>query len=928
MPDSIPTPTSCTSSFISPNDPLLELVTKHLLRLGDSLKDCMVIVPTAHSGRQLRQALPRSAGRAILAPSVVTPDILFRPQSDSKAATKIEWWHAWSEVLRLSKAEQVDALFPQLDGIDRDFNWGIKAATRFTKLKEEITSVYQSFSDVAELSDEPDRWSQLAELDLEVISLLQQRNLLCPAEAKRFAAENWQVAPGVEKIIIAAVPDLPMLTQLSLSRCSVPVEILIQADEELSESFDSWGIPLSSHWVHSHIEIPEPAAKTILIKANGHDAIHSLIEDSASHASDEIALAVTDSAFGSLTSDQFEKAGWPVFNPEGKPISKTGLWAFLKQLRLALSNPQNFLPIPSLLKSPEARTLLSTLKSPASAAKEIDGLTQRHLPQNLGHAIRCSSEYLKEPLTELQALLEDAKSSKASRALEQIFDRIERSTDFPSELIDPFLEAIQSIKHIEHQRQNLSTHHALDLVMQACESLKIQAERSGTVIDQLGWLELPYSSEPHLKLLGLHETCVPERPHDDGFLPESLRQKIRLYSREQLEARDAYLLHNMLASRQTSGSVKIYLCQTTPSGEERQASRLLMRCPNDELPARVQHCFDEEISNSENLPAYSSGNWKLEIDKPIAWPEDKLLTVSPSRLRNFLHCPFRFYLQLIEGFDRKSFDSHELDPAQFGNVVHDVLEQYGLEPSLKDLSDSSDIQLAFITLLDELFDKKYGEQTTLPLSIQKESALQRLISFADQQAELRKEGWRILHVELAIGTAEDEIKWDIFDTPVRMRIDRIDVHEDTGRLRVIDYKTSKKVKTPVEEHFENIRQSDAEHHLYGTPLEPASSRSRSQRRWKNLQLPLYAEFVKDHFKLTELPEIGYVAFPAAAASTGLQLWSDYDDSLHQSALEWTENCLTAIRTGDFPIRQLPSQDQSWDSFAALTPDGLDQAFSL
>ena len=928
MPDSIPTPSRCTRTFLSPNNPLLDLVAQHLLAVGEELKECMVIVPTAHSGRQLRQALPNKAGRAILAPSVLTPDVLLRPQTDSQAATKIEWWSAWSEILRKSKVEKIDALFPRLDEIDRDFNWGLKAATRFTKLKEEITSVYQSFHMVAHHSDEPDRWNQLTEIDLEVKTLLQRRKLRCPAETTRYAAENWQAPKAVKKIIIAAVPNLPLLAQLSLSHTHIPVEILIQADEELAESFDAWGTPQSSHWVHCPIHLPEPAKQTIQINATGHDAIHSLIADSATHSSDEIALAVTDSAFAPLTSDQFETAGWPVFNPEGKSISKTGLWAFLKQLRSALKNPQNFLPIPSLLKAPEAQTLLWTLKFPASAAKEIDELTQQHLPQNLGHAIRCASESLKEPLNELHALLKNAQSSKASRALEQIFDRIERSTDFPNELIDPFIEAIKSIKQLEYQRQNLSTHHALDLVMQACESVKIQSERAGTVIDQLGWLELPYSAEPHLKLLGLHETCVPERPHDDGFLPESLRQQIQLYSRLQLEARDAYLLHNMIASRQTLGSVKIFLCQTTPSGEERQASRLLMRCSEDNLPERVQHCFNEKLSVKKSLPAYSSGNWKLDIDTPIAWPNDKLLTISPSRLRNFLHCPFRFYLQLIESFDRKSFDSQELDPAQFGNIVHDVLEQYGLDATLKDLSDTSEIQQAFISLLDDIFIKKYGKHTTLPLSIQKESALQRLVSFAQQQAELRKEGWKILHVELAIGTHDSEIKWSIFDTPVRMRIDRIDVHEETGRWRVIDYKTSKKVKTPVEEHFENIRQSDEEHHLYGEPLPPASSKSRSQRRWKNLQLPLYAEFVRQHFKLTDLPELGYVAFPAATASTGLQLWNDYDDSLHQSSLEWTQNCLTAIRSGNFPIRQLPNKDQSWDSFSALTPEGLDYAFNL
>ncbi len=922
-------PSPITRHFLPTKQPLLVPLAQYLLALGGQLKDCMVVVPTTHSGRQLRQTLPTLAGHAVLAPSVVTPEVLFSPQDTTKAASKIEWWSAWSETLRTLSEEELSAIFPKLNEIERDFTWGLKAAMRFCKLKEEVGSVDYSFSEVAEHSEEASRWLQLAAIDSLVNDLLSQRNLCCPVETKRKASNHWKAPKGVKRIILACVPNLPQLARQSLNQSMLPIDLLIHADETLSKHFDQWGIPVADYWTSCHLPLPsESTEDTIQIFNSGHAASEALISDCADIPSDHIALSVTDPSFTTLVSDNFTQAGWKPFLPEGRGVAKSGLWAFLRQLRFALVNPHNFHAIPSILKSPEVRTLLPSLQLPTQAAKEIDELTKNHLPQSLNHAIGCASETIKEPLEQLQSFLLSARSMKASAFIEKLFDHLERSTDFPSELIDPFLGAIESLQQLELQQQEIDAHHALDLVMAACEGVRVQSDHSGTALDQLGWFELAYANEPHLRILGFHENFVPERPHDDGFLPESLRDKIGLYSRSQLEARDSFLFHSLVSARKDTGSVRFFLCQSTPSGEERQASRLLMRCPDDQLPARVQHCFDEKIENKEILPAYDSGDWQLKLDSPPAWPIDKELIVSPSKLRSFLHCPFRFYLSKVEGFNRESIDGQELDAAQFGNLVHDTLEAYGRDPDARDLTDPKLIAQHFETLLNSIFVQKYGEATNLPLSIQHESALRRLKEFADEQAQLRQDGWQIKYVELAIGQADNEISWSIFDTPVSMRIDRIDVHETTRQWRVIDYKTSKKVKLPADEHLKNLRTIDEKEHCYGEPVRPAGERKKSPRRWENLQLPLYAAFAKEHFGLTELPEVGYVSFPAAAIATGLQLWDDYDEELHESALEWTQNAIAAIRTGSFPIRELPANAKSWDDFAALHPVNLEQAFSF
>jgi ATP-dependent helicase/nuclease subunit B len=912
--------------FLTSKELLLPSVTEFLLDLGTELKDTLVIVPTAQSGRQLRQQLPTQAKRAILAPAVTTAEVLFAPNKEARVADKIQWWTAWSETLRSYTDEELEDLFPVLDGVTRDFNWGLNAAQRFCKLKEEITSVDHSFASVAHHSEEAKRWELLANIDRDVKILLSDRKLRCPCEAKRYAAEHWKVPDGVKRIVIACVPDLPALAHKALNQCDLALDILIHADESLSEHFTEWGLPEESYWKQCELPLYGPQEAVIHMSATGHDAARELLRDLSQHHSDQITLAVTDQTYAPLVSDSLDTAGWPIFDPDGRLISKLGLWSFLKRFKQCLGHKPNFQHIQSLLKAPEARYLLKSIESPAIVAVKVDQLSKRYLPQNLGNAIYRADDILKPVLEELSDWL-NTKSDSASRFIEKLFDRIERSPDFPTELIEPFIDVIDSVKALEKSNIRLTYAEALELVMASCEGVKIKNDRSGTVIDQLGWLETPYSIEPHLRIVGFHEGAVPERAHADGFLPESLRSNIQLYSRDQLNARDSYLLHSITASRSQNGSSKFYLSLSAPNGEERQASRLLMRCPAGELPARVQHCFQEELDDKNKLPAYSEGNWKLQLNHELQWPADRKLSISPSKLAAYLRCPFRFYLQQVEGFDRRDFDSQEMDAMQFGTLIHDVLELYGLHPEYKELSDDKEVEAAFTSLLYELFEKRYGFDTNLPLMIQRDSALNRLIAFAPKQAQMRRDGWQIKHVEYPIGHKEGETPWSFAETPVSMRIDRIDIHEGTGAIRLIDYKTSTKVKKPDEEHLENLRSSDAPHHVYGELLPPAPRR-RAQRRWKNLQLPLYAEFVRQHFQTEALPEVAYIAFPAAASSTGLQAWANYDEVLHSSAMEWAQNCVQSIKENHFPIRELPSAMLAWDDFAALNPQGVESAFQL
>ncbi|HYP17677.1 MAG TPA: PD-(D/E)XK nuclease family protein, partial [Opitutus sp.] len=199
--------------------------------------------------------------------------------------------------------------------------------------------------------------------------------------------------------------------------------------------------------------------------------------------------------------------------------------------------------------------------------------------------------------------------------------------------------------------------------------------------------------------------------------------------------------------------------------------------------------------------------------------------IAVTALRAWLECPFRFYLSRVLRMEAVEPAKSELDAFDFGTLCHSALEAMGLERGLRDCTDSATLRDFLLTTLDGEVARRFGAQLTLPLVVQVESARQRLSRVADVQAQTRAEGWVIVHVERPF-----EI--DVGGLVVSGKIDRIDRHEGTGTIRVLDYKTSDRPVTPFEAHVRGARREETA---------PGFARVRFNARdgvWSDLQLPL------------------------------------------------------------------------------------------
>ena len=259
----------------------------------------------------------------------------------------------------------------------------------------------------------------------------------------------------------------------------------------------------------------------------------------------------------------------------------------------------------------------------------------------------------------------------------------------------------------------------------------------------------------------------------------------------------------------------------------------------------------------------------------------------------------------------------EMDELDFGNLCHDALERMGKVPAMVETLDVKMLRDFLWAAMDERM-ARYGAKLSLPLMVQREAARTRMERFAELEIEQRHEGWRTKHVEWNVGK---DIEWDIDGQLISMQVDRIDFHPEMG-WRVLDYKTSAKADVPRSAH---LRRSSEKRREFGPGL-PASRGA--PEVWKNVQVPLYAAFVQKWKDLDQVPQIGYVNLPSTLNDVGFEMWEDFDAFKLSNAMQWSIEIIRAMRAGlHWPPVVLTGAEASYDDFALLAPDGLEQAVS-
>lgn len=868
-------------------DKLLPAQGKGPLDLGDRL----LLAPTQQAGRRLREYLATEwrlrGGTALLSMEVHPPSFLLQPESDTKLAHAFDWMPVWQDTLTGIDPESLPALLPQQK---EPFSpqVALEFGQRLQRLREELLDAGLDLKQVADsplLLSEQERWKDLAQLEEQYRDGLRNVDLHDPVDAKREALSSYNPPERIQKIILAAVPDpspviLQRLQELD-SQSDLKIEIWIHAPESEAEQFDAWGMPRPS-WQTRHLGyekepegwiecLAEPSALTQRIKM--------LMQELPDHP--DLALGLLEDELVLPIQHAIEATGHKLYHPKPVKLAESPDLYLLQALQ-----EQREQQDPVSLRALWRQTrILSALRPehPMSLLKEWEAYAEKAFPENAQNVSETLPDgSLKQAWEKLGSWIEVDTAKGILELLEEIYAEQTLNPQNPAHRYQlrqkhQLAEILQEAARRESEGRGPSA----SVRLQVLQNENIDPPRVEGTLTAEGWLELAYHPAPHLLLIGFQEGIVPSVNHPDPFLPNQLREELGLRSDRDWLARDAYLFHSMIMSRKP-GDVRVLVLKRDREGGPLLPSRLLLACSDELMLARAELLFRDPPP-----PALQPPPAPGLLFHPEFFPEKKCERLSVSAIKDYLHCPTRFYLKHILGLRFKGDNEIEPNAMSFGKVLHSVLQSVMRQGpcGISQWGERCEHEL------DHQLRTQFGSGGRMSLQVFRHAALSRLRAAGPIQIGLWEEGWQTLLTEQK---RDRECK----GVMICGVIDRIDVHPEKG-YRIIDYKTHDQPEPPAKTHF-------------GTPREGREliqlQVGKKTKQWKDLQLPLYRWLSAEapEVDTTRPLEVSYFNLPKATKDTKIESWNE-----EAELAEEAEKCLTTV------VQLI--QDQVWTPTSKTTP---------
>ena len=919
------------TTYLPWDKPLLTSASEWLLA-GESgatadLSATLLLLPTRQAGRRLREALATEMakrGGGLFPPHTATPALMLTGDEvdDTVADTVACHWH-WVNVLQGGALGRYSTLFPRLPSMV-DFNWCRLMARSLHELRSTLVDAGCDCTAVAEsehVDAEQFRWRDLAKLESTYRASLAKAGMRDPHDAKRAAAAEPMLPKGIRRVVLMGVTDLSPLVQSALGQAAgqgVAVESVVFGPAGGESLFDDWGRPVPERWVKRELPLANGQLHPSLDERTQARDVANWLTRYKKNVYETVGVGTADPKVIPHLERELGEAGIRHFDPAGQPVRCTSLHSFLQALLAVLQNP-TFGNADALLRLPDAWGWLVQQDEsiqPTALLHGLDELRLKHLPADLAAAVEL--EFVKQREEEkigfrimarsalrlLQRALGELAGEPLSVGLagflktayaDREFDSTKPKGESSIEAVAKLNERLTGLDAAVPSGAKRNAAAELALVLDDLGRESLFPERPADTIDLHGWLELAWEDAPHLLVTGANEGLLPESIHGDRFLPERIRAPLGLRTNGDRLARDAWLVELLVNSRGEGGRMDFYVGRQSCNGDPLKPSRLLFRCPDEQLPDRVVHLF-AKLPVDVQPPSWSSP-WKLTTGevKPVE-------TLGVTSIATYLGCPYRFYLRHVLGMEALDLEQRELDARGFGSLVHHVLDAYGMDVEARQTGDAELIQKYFVAELGRQVEQQFGKRLSLPLTVQCEIARKRLMLVAIEQAKARQEGWEIIGTERAFGETLDGML-------ISGRIDRIEKNANTGDLRVLDYKTSNKAKPPADAHWGRFNEErDGE-------VVPEYARfllKDKPHRWKNLQLPLYAWALEQEFGAAI--SLGYFNIPEVGVDVGISLLEPCDRELSHSAMACAKGVVADVKAGRF---WPPSPKPDYDDFKGI-----------
>ncbi len=840
-----------------------------------------VVISGGRAGRMLTALLVDRAeamGRALSPPNLITPSevgplLLGLHQTPAGPLARRL---AWIEALKSIKADALSPLVPHRAADDDLRAWGELAAL-LDRCHVELAGELVLFEDVPRLaaevgrSTEDQRWLAAARAQTAYEAKLRQWGL-SDADLDRLHAvrENRPVRDG--DVMLLGVPDLGKATRAVLTRAGDRVTVLICAPHECADRFDELGCVLPDRWEGATIPIHDDQIHFAQTPADQADRAFAFI---ATHGADrsvhEIVIGAPDEEVVPHLARTAERTGrLKVHYAARMTVAQTPPYRLLAAVG-AYARERSFAAMAALVRHPDVERYiareLSTRDGGAACESWLDVLDayqMEHLHGEVdgrwfgaeGPATRTLTRVYDAIETMLGSLAPARSISQCAAAVLAILRRVYGDSvmnrDDPAQrrvvesclAIRAALDELASINARDGAEQpSASVIDVLELALAEAGPRPIPDEPDEEAIDVVGWLELPMDPAPVVVITGMNEGRVPAASGRDPFLPDSLRTALGIADHRRRLARDAYLLSMVVSARK---DIALIVGRQSGRGDPLSSSRLLFSCDEQTLVTRVRRFTDPSLDTTPRVSVISRltpGDDNRFLPVPII-DTDPVTSMTVTSFRTYLKSPYEFYLEHVLRLAKRDDSGVEMDAMTYGSVLHEALECFAAGEA-RDSDDPERIEACLCADLEAIALRRFGMDPPVAVWVQLQLARQRLRSFAMWQAGWVRSGWRIA-VKPEWKPAKERAVLVVDDEPMQLRgkIDRIDRHDKTGQLAILDYKTGDTVKKP-----------DAAH------------RNRD-REWRDLQLPLYRHLAAELGPPDDVL-LGYIAIPKDPKSVGL-----------------------------------------------------------
>ncbi|HET6884365.1 MAG TPA: PD-(D/E)XK nuclease family protein [Pirellulales bacterium] len=910
----------------------------------------IVALPGARAGRRLLEILVEQAEERRLAltpPQITTggqlPEKLYEPEGH--LADELTCRLAWLRALEETDAELLRRIVPELPDRKDPSRW-LGLAELVHRLHDELAGHGLTFAEVAERgfgqagdpgsssahAVERGRWQTLAAVQNAYVNRLSVLGLL-DTQWARLCAVQAGACRSERDIVLVGVADLPVVIEQMLELLGERVTALVYAPEELANRFTKLGVIVTSAWRSAHIHIDERQLVVAEGPADQATAVADLLAGfEGRFGADEITIGVPDASVAPYLERRFEQFDLPSRYAEALRVKQTGPYRLLSAMADYLDG-ERFGDFAALVRHPDVEAWLArrlpaagdvgqAFQPDAGSEGENVRLDNRTYAGNWLTALdRWYNQHLQARLggTSLersgaarQVAAVEKKIAELTKALQGQHMLAEWAAEIAALIVAVYgwrqldrnhtqgrviLEACDAIHGVLRQAftsdaklsGRWSAPDAIRLLLRQIEDKPIPPPAGHSAIELLGWLELPLDDAPALIVTGFNDSFVPSFINADPFLPNGLRRQLGLVDNDQRYARDAYALSVLLGSRE---KLVLIAGRRSAEGDPLSPSRLAFACPREQIAGRVLGYFGISPTAVEKVPhGLPPGVSSSRFAPPRPRKQEQPLTsLRVTQFRDFLACPYRFYLRHVERLAPLCDLAEELDPLAFGSLAHDVLKTFGEVPDNSRLTEPEKIKDLLDAELDRLVLGHYGKERLPAVELQVEQLRLRLAAFARWQADWASQGWRIIKTEVEVEDGVAPFNVDGEPIFLRARIDRIDVHESDGRYIIFDYKTSEKGDGPNTTH------------------------RRKNGEWIDLQLPLYRHLAGAVSISGDNVGLGYILLPKSLSAVKDEL-APWEQTDLESADETAREVVRKIRGQEFWPPASPGP--SFDDFAAI-----------